>query len=639
MPVLRLDDAHLAFGHVPLLDAASFQLDEGERVVLIGRNGAGKSSLLRVLAGEQPLDDGLLWRQPGLRLAYVPQEADFPPQATVAEVLTEGLGEAAGLLRRFQALSRHVAATPEPALLAELDAVQQALEREGGWQWQHRIDAALAALGLEAEARIASLSGGGVKRVALARALVAEPEVLLLDEPTNHLDIAAIERLEQMLLTFRGSVVLVTHDRALVDRVATRIVELDRGRLASFPGSFAEYERRKAEQLAAEAQAQARFDKFHAQEEAWIRKGVEARRTRNEGRVRRLERLREEREARRERLGRVRLQLEAGEQSGRLVAELVGVTKSWGERTVVRDFSTTILRGDRIGFIGPNGAGKTTLLKLILGEIEPDAGLVRHGTRRNVAYFDQMRAQLDPEARLIDVVSPGSDTVEIAGQRRHVVGYLEDFLFSPQRARSPVKTLSGGERNRLLLARLFAQPANVLVLDEPTNDLDLDTLELLEERLLSYSGTLLLVSHDRRFLDNVVTQVIASTGDGRWEECVGGYSDWLRLKGEVASVSAAPGPTKAPVKAKVAAVEEPRSSRPRRLSYRERQELEALPQRIEALEAEQAALAEALADPRLYSERAQEVAGLKSRLTAVEEEIEALLERWSELEALAAGEG
>jgi ATP-binding cassette subfamily F protein uup len=355
--------------------------------------------------------------------------------------------------------------------------------------------------------------------------------------------------------------------------------------------------------------------------------------------VRRLERLREEREARRERLGRVRLQLDAGEQSGRLVAELVGVTKSWGEKTVVRDFSTTILRGDRIGLIGPNGAGKTTLLKLILGEIEPDAGLVRHGTRRNVAYFDQMRAQLDPEARLIDVVSPGSDTVEIAGQRRHVVGYLEDFLFSPQRARSPVKTLSGGERNRLLLARLFAQPANLLVLDEPTNDLDLDTLELLEERLLAYPGTLLLVSHDRRFLDNVVTQVIASTGDGRWEECVGGYSDWLRQRGETALAPAATGPTKAPVKTKIAVPEESRSSRPRRLSYRERQELEALPQRIEALEAEQAALAEVLADPSLYSERAQEVAGLKARLTAVEAEIEALLERWSELETLAAGEG
>jgi len=315
------------------------------------------------------------------------------------------------------------------------------------------------------------------------------------------------------------------------------------------------------------------------------------------------------------------------------------LTMQFGGVVAVDDLNINIPTGEITALIGPNGAGKTTLLKLILGEIEPDAGLVRHGTRRRVAYFDQMRAQLDPEARLIDVVSPGSDTVEIAGQRRHVVGYLEDFLFSPQRARSPVKTLSGGERNRLLLARLFAQPANVLVLDEPTNDLDLDTLELLEERLLSYSGTLLLVSHDRRFLDNVVTQVIASTGDGRWEECVGGYSDWLRLKGEDASVSAAPGPTKAPVKAKVAAVEEPRSSRPRRLSYRERQELEALPQRIEALEAEQAALAEALADPRLYSERAQEVAGLKSRLTAVEEEIEALLERWSELEALAAGEG
>lgn len=635
MPLISLEGGCLAFGHVALLDHADFQLDDGERVALIGRNGSGKSSLLRALAGQAGLDDGIVRRADGARAAYVPQEPDFPLDKDVFATVADGLGAAARLLVDYHAALLAVAEDASPAALAHLEKLQHEVEAAQAWGLERAVEQTLGRLGLDGSAQVASLSGGGVKRVALARALVSSPELLLLDEPTNHLDIDGILWLENLIQTFPGAVVVITHDRVFLDNVATRIVELDRGLLRSYPGRFSDYLRRKAEELEAEAKADARFDKVLAQEEVWIRKGVEARRTRNEGRVRRLEALRRERAERRDRLGDVKLALDRGDKSGQLIAELTGVGKCYGERWVVRDFSTRILRGDRIGFIGPNGAGKTTLLKLILGEIQPDAGQVRLGTRQTVAYFDQMRAQLDPELPLTEVISPGSDYVEIGGDRKHVIGYLGDFLFAPARARSPVKSLSGGERNRLLLARLFARPANVLVLDEPTNDLDIETLDLLEALLLDYPGTLFLVSHDRAFLDNIVTQVIAAEGDGQWQEYAGGYQDWQRFKTQAAADRA--GAEKASRPAAPKAVEPPRRSgeRATKLSFNEKRELEGLPARIEALEAEQQALHARLADPALYSTAPQEVAQCKARLAALETEIEGAMLRWEALESRA----
>ncbi len=641
MPLLSVENACLAFGHVDLLDRVGFQLEPGERVALIGRNGSGKSSLLRALAGHATLDDGTVWRQAGLVTAYVPQEPDFELERDVFATVADGLGEAARLLVDYHAAMLAVAESATPAALARLDALQHAVEAVEGWRLNQRVEHMIARLGLAAEAKVSSLSGGGVKRVSLARALVAEPDLLLLDEPTNHLDLDGILWLESLIREFRGAVIVITHDRVFLDNVATRIIELDRGHLASYPGRFADYQRRKAEELEAEAKAAARFDKFLAQEEVWIRKGVEARRTRNEGRVRRLEALRRERAARRDRLGNVSLAVDRGEKSGQMVAELTHVTKRYGDRVIVRDFSTRILRGDRIGLIGPNGAGKTTLLKLILGTIEPDEGTVRRGTRQAVAYFDQLRAQLAPELPLTEVISPGSDYVEIGGERKHVIGYLGDFLFAPQRARSPVKSLSGGERNRLLLARLFARPANVMVLDEPTNDLDIETLDLLEELLAGYDGTLFLVSHDRAFLDNVVTQVIAAEGDGRWGEYAGGYADWQRVQAARAEAAEAGRDTARRAAAPAAKAAEPKPggapNKPAKLSFNDKRELEALPDRIAALEAEQAALHARMADPALYQQAPQEVAQIKARLAALEDEIEAALLRWEELETRAAG--
>ncbi|MDD5329958.1 MAG: ATP-binding cassette domain-containing protein, partial [Sulfuricella sp.] len=523
MPLLTLDKVSLAYGHHPLLAEADLQLDAGERVGLIGRNGGGKSSLLKIVAGTAMADDGKVWREPGLKLAYVPQEPQIDPNHTVFEAVAEGLVGLSQLLIDYHAVS-HALGEEEAdieALLERMQVLQSELEARDGWSQQSRIDAVMSRLALPEDALVSTLSGGWKKRVALARALVAEPAVLVLDEPTNHLDFAAIEWLEELLKSFGGSVLFVTHDRRFLDNVATRIVELDRGQLASFPGNFAAYQRRKAEMLAAEAVQNEKFDKFLAQEEVWIRKGVEARRTRNEGRVRRLEQLRREHTARINQLGKARLSVDAGERSGKLVAELEQVTKSFGDKVIVRDFSTRIMRGDRIGLIGPNGAGKTTLLKLILGDLEPDSGTVSSGTKLAVAYFDQLREQLDENATLADTISQGNDFIEIGGVKKHVISYLGDFLFPPQRARAKVVSLSGGERNRLLLARLFTRPANVLVLDEPTNDLDIETLELLEELLLDYSGTLFLVSHDRAFLDNVVTSVIAFEGNGKLVEYAG----------------------------------------------------------------------------------------------------------------------
>ncbi|MFZ5660665.1 MAG: ATP-binding cassette domain-containing protein [Pseudomonadota bacterium] len=634
MPLITLEKASLAYGHWALLDQAEFSLEPGERVGLIGRNGAGKSSLLQVLAGIQPLDAGLARRDNAVRLAYVPQEPPLDLEHSVFEAVAEGLGPLRQTLLEYHAVTH---ALSEPGaeveqLLQRLQRLQGRLDAENGWAVQNRVETVISRLELPADKRVAELSGGWRKRVALAQALVAEPDVLLLDEPTNHLDLPAIEWLEGFLKEFPGSVLLITHDRRFLDNVATRIVELDRGVLTSFPGSFADYQRKKAELLAVEATQNALFDKFLAQEEAWIRQGIQARRTRNEGRVRRLEQLRRERVQRRERLGNVNLQLDTGERSGQLVAELSHVRKSFGDKVVIRDFSTRIMRGDRIGLIGPNGAGKTTLLKLILGELQPDGGSIRLGTRLQVAYFDQLREQLDPEATLIDTVSPGSDFVEIGGERRHVIGYLGEFLFPPERARTPVKTLSGGERNRLLLARLFTQPANVLVLDEPTNDLDLETLELLEGLLAEYAGTLFLVSHDRQFLENVVTQIIAFEGDGVLTEYAGGYDDWARA--QAARAAAAPKAAPPPAAPKPAPAAAGSGGKPK-LSFKEKRELDELPGRIEALEARQHEIAGQLADPALYRSAPERAQALQQEAAALGQDLERAYARWEELEAKA----
>ncbi len=631
MPYITLGQASLAFGHVALLDGVDFQLDEGERVGLIGRNGGGKSSLLKVLAAQANLDDGTVWRQPGARICYVSQEPELKPDATVFDEVARGLGELQQLITDYHRLS-HQLAEPDAdydQLLAEMQPLQTKLEAQDGWAVQARIETAIAKLELDADARIGDLSGGVRKRVALAQALVAEPEVLILDEPTNHLDFASIEWLEGLLTTFRGSVLLVTHDRRFLDNVATRIVELDRGKLASFPGNFAAYQRIKERMLADEAVVNAKFDKVLAQEEVWIRQGVKARRTRNEGRVLRLEQLRRERAARREKQGTVEMNLDAGERSGKLVAELTHVGKSFGERPVIRDFSTRIQRGDKIGLLGPNGAGKSTLLKIILGEMQPDSGSVKLGTKLSVAYFDQLRAQLDDNATLADTISQGSDYIEIGGAKKHVISYLGDFLFAPERARSPVKSLSGGERNRLLLARLFTRPANVLVLDEPTNDLDIETLELLEELLASYDGTLFLVSHDRAFLDNVVTQVIAFEGDGKLMEYVGGYEDWVRVKKFEQQAQKAPAPTPAKVAPKA---ELPKPKAANKLSFKEQKELDELPQRIEALEREQEEITAALGSGTLFRDNPAHARQLQQRSTEIEDELMTLMARWEALE-------
>ena len=615
------------------------QIDAGERVGLIGRNGSGKSSLLKALAGLGSLDDGEVWREPGLSIAYVPQEPEFATHDTVFEAVAAGLGEVARILAEYHEVT-HTVGAGDTATMDRMQELQTQLEANDGWRLNSRVEQAISRLALDGDARVDALSGGGKKRVALARALVAEPELLLLDEPTNHLDVDGILWLEDLLRGYQGAVMLITHDRVFLDNVATRIIELDRGNLVSFPGRFAAYQERKEFMLNEEALANARADKMLAQEEVWIRKGVEARRTRSVGRVQRLEHLREARAARREQLGKVDFRVVRGDASGKLVAELENVSKRFvttaGDKTVVRDFSCRILRGDKVGLIGANGTGKTTLLRLILGELAADAGKVQLGTKIEVAYFDQFRTQLDPEAPLCEVISPGSDYVEIGGAKKHVIGYLEDFLFAPQRARSPVKSLSGGERNRLLLARLFARPANVLVLDEPTNDLDIETLELLEALLQDYSGTVFLVSHDRAFLDNVVTQTIASEGDGQWKEYVGGYSDWLRQRpaGGATRFDATGGPVAQPV-SRVGAGDTAKAkpAERKKLSFKEQRELEQLPDRIAALESEQGALQQRLGDPAFYQGPAEAVRQLQARLAAVDAEIETALIRWEALEA------
>ncbi len=632
MAVFSLSNAHLAFGHVALLDNAAFSLDTGERLGLIGRNGAGKSSMLKIIAGLEKLDDGLLQMTQGVRICYVPQEPAFDPGHSVFDAVSEGVAEARAVRQAYE----------EHADGVDLDALQTRIEALDAWNWEQRVDTTLAQLHLDGSREIGQLSGGMKKRVALAQALVAVPDVLLLDEPTNHLDLDSIAWLEELLRGFKGSVMLITHDRAFLDGVATRIIELDRGIIRSYPGNFSAYEKLKEDQLASDALANARADKLLAQEEVWIRKGVEARRTRSVARIQRLEVLRDQRQKRRDSLGQVRLEVDSGAPSGKIVGELRDVTLQFNDhatpKLIVKDFSATILRGDKVGLIGPNGAGKTTLLKLILGELQPDSGKVRQGSKIEVAYFDQMRSTLNLDATLADTISPGSEWVEFAGQRKHVMSYLNDFLFSPERANSPVRTLSGGERNRVLLARLFALPANVLVLDEPTNDLDIDTLELLEELLQAYKGTVFLVSHDRRFLDNVVTSTIVWEGDespGQWREYEGGYEDWKiqrdRAQAIRAQAARAAKGKDTPAAAKPApatAVAAPAAPKPRKLSYKEQRELDELPGRIEALEAEQAKLAALLADADAYARDPKGLATAQVRTAKIDDELLGALERW-----------
>lgn len=596
--LITLKNASLAFGDYPLLDNTDFSVQEGERIGLIGRNGTGKSSMLQVLSRKSALDDGEIQVKDGLRVVLLEQEPVFPPAHTIRESLIAQSG---------------------------FDPSDDKLY----WKQIAKLDAYLQRLNVRADADPGTASGGERKKAAIALVLAQEPDLLLLDEPTNHLDITTIALLEDLIReTFKNTraLVVITHDREFLDAVSTRIVELDRGILRSYPGNFADYEHHKNYELAIEETARRKFDKFWVQEEVWIRKGIEARRTRNEGRVRRLERLRREREARRDRMGQVNMSIDAGEKSGKLVAELKNVSKSFGDKTVIRNLNFTLMRGDRLGLIGPNGAGKSTLIKVLLGELQPDEGTVRLGTNLHIAYFDQLRAQLDLKKTVADTIAPGSEWVEIGGVKKHIKSYLNDFLFSPQRAGSPVEALSGGERNRLLLARLFALPANLLVLDEPTNDLDIDSLELLEQVLEDYSGTLILVSHDRRFLDNTVTQVLAAEGNGEWHEYVGGYSDWVKYRRPQTTPAAAP-------KAEKPAQPKPARARSVKLSYKEERELESLPKEIDTLETEQQELLEKMAGPSYHELPGSEIKADRDRLEAIPQILEERYERWQELES------
>jgi len=624
MAVLALERVSLAFDHIPLLDEIVLQVEPGERLALVGRNGSGKSTLLKLLAGEVQPDAGVISRTHALRLAYVPQEPVFRPDDTVSQVVTRALGAVGEMVAVYQHTAASLASAQGPEasrLLVQLHDLQTQLEHGDGWRLQTQVETVLTRLQLPPEARLGQLSSGWQRRVSLAQALVGNPEVLLLDEPTNHLDLTAIDWLEQYLTSFPGTLMFVTHDRVFLDRLATGIVELDRGRLRRFTGNWAAYRAQKQELVAVEEAHAEQFDRRLAQEEAWVRQGVRARRTRNEGRVRRLLSMREARRVRRDALGQASLTLSSGAPSGQMVVELDTISKTFGAQVVVRGFSTRIMRGDRIGLVGPNGIGKSTLLHLMLGELQPDTGRVRHGTRLSVAYFDQRREQLDPEATLWESVCPhGGDTVTVAGTRRHVISYLAEFLFPPHTVRGRVKTLSGGERHRLLLARLFTQPANLLVLDEPTNDLDVDTLELLEGLLVDYDGTLLLASHDRAFLDGVVTSIYAFEGNGHVREYVGGYSDWRQAH--------QPRPTPTSRRRPPAPAKRPRQG----LTYLEQRELETCPERIEALEAEQALLHAQLEDPDLFRRDPAAFQTIMARLTALETALPAAYARWEELE-------
>ncbi|MDD5033581.1 MAG: ATP-binding cassette domain-containing protein [Methylococcaceae bacterium] len=625
MPFIRLADVSIAFGVHPVLDHADFLLDPGERIGLIGRNGEGKSTLMKAIAGLVAADSGEIWRQPGIKLAMLEQDPSLPEQATIYEAVADALGDIGHWIAEYHRLSERVYAGEE--VLEELGHLQHRLEALDGWRLQQRVEHVLSRLELPGDLAVAGLSGGWRRRVALARALVIEPDVLLLDEPTNHLDLEAIIWLEEQLLQFQGATLLITHDRAFLQKIATRIVDLDRGRLTSWPGDYADYLEKKAAALEEEAKHDALFDKKLAQEEVWIRQGIKARRTRNEGRVRALKKLRSERAERRNRQGQVKLEVEQSERSGKLVIEAENLGFSYPERALIRDLSTVIMRGDRVGLIGPNGAGKSTLLRILLKDLEPQTGTLRHGTKLNIAYFDQLRAQLDPDQTLADAVSNGKDYVEINGQRLHVMSYLANFLFSPTRARSPVRSLSGGERNRALLARLFSQPCNLLVMDEPTNDLDMETLELLEDLLANFEGTLILVSHDRAFLDNVVTHTLVFEGDGRIGEYVGGYSDWL--------VQAKQAQMQVPVPSKPKPQTGKAPSPKKKLGFKEQRELETLPEQIESMENRQAELNGQINAADFYRKDQETVRKILDEAEELTAKLEAAYERWNELDAMA----
>jgi ATP-binding cassette subfamily F protein uup len=634
VPLLTLQQVGLAYGHVPLFEQADLQVEPGERIALIGRNGAGKSSLLRVVSGESPPDSGAIWREPALRVSRLDQDVPAAGDGTVFDEVASGLGELGALVARYHQAALRVAESHDAADLDALGRLQQALEERDGWRLEQKVELIVSRLSLPADRRMRDLSGGWRRRTLLGRALVSEPHLLLLDEPTNHLDIGAIQWLEEYLHDYPGAILFVTHDRAFLEAIATRIVELDRGRLTSWPGSYRSYLQKKEAALNAEALELERLDKKLQKEEAWLRQGVKARRTRNEGRVRALLALREERAAYRAQSGSVRLAVDDAQSSGKVVFEARHVSKSFGGAPVVRDCSQRILRGDRIGLIGPNGSGKTTLLKMLVGEIAPDSGEIRRGARLQIAYFDQQREQLDPDATVADSVNEGNSTVVVNGLSRHVIGYLGDFLFPRERAQSPVRSLSGGERNRLMLAKLFARPANVLVLDEPTNDLDIDTLELLEELIGAFDGTVLLVTHDRAFLDNIVTSTLAFEGDGRVREYVGGWEDYLRQSRAAAAAASRVPPRQEPPRPTDAAA----GARPvaadvrRKLSYNEQRELERLPSEIEALESEQAALKAEMESAEFYKAAPDRIRFVMERIDVVAAQLEDHLARWMELE-------
>ncbi|NOU22131.1 MAG: ATP-binding cassette domain-containing protein [Methyloglobulus sp.] len=635
MPLLRLSNISIAYGTHALLNKEHFQLDIGERVGLLGRNGEGKSTLMKIIAGNVLPDGGDIWREPELRLAWLEQAPELPDEATIYDAVASGLGELGSVIARYHALSLTMDYHDNKAL-QELGDLQHKLEALNGWHFNTKIEATLSKLNLPGELKIEDLSGGWKRRVALAKALVIEPQVLLLDEPTNHLDFESIAWLEEQLLNFAGAVLFVTHDRAFLQKLATRIVDLDRGNLVSWQGTYDDYLRRKAAALEDEANQNAEFDKKLAQEEVWIRQGVKARRTRNEGRVRALEALRKERSQRRLQQGTSKLGLTSADASGKKVIEVKDICFSYPERQIIKNFSTLIQRGDKIGLIGANGAGKTTLLRLLLKQLEPSGGIVEHGTRLEIAYFDQLRDQLDPEMTVVDTVGNGSDFIEIAGNKRHVMSYLSDFLFAPARSRSPVKSLSGGEKNRLLLARLFTKPANFLVMDEPTNDLDLETLELLEEKLVDYSGTLLLVSHDRAFLDNVVTSVFVLDGSGMVEEFVGGYSDWQTQK-QAATKTELDKKSQDSKKKLASGVENPNAPKnpaKKKLSFKEQQELNNLPELIAQLEAQQAELSQKISGVDFYKNDQTIIAKTLAELQATGTKLEQVYQRWDELENL-----
>ncbi len=644
MTLLTLSDVSLTFGHLPLFERANLRIEAGERLALIGRNGSGKSSLLKVISGEIPPDSGTVWRAPALRVARLSQDVsdvsgrDANGNTSVFDDIAGGLGFLGDLAAAYHRAAARLAEHPhDERRLAALADLQHRLELEDGWSLEQKVELVISRLGLPADRPVHELSGGWRRRTLLARALVSSPDILLLDEPTNHLDIDAIRWLEEFLLQFPGAVLFVTHDRAFLSSLATRILELDRGTLTSWPGSYSAYEEKKAAALETESRDLERLDRKLAQEEAWLRRGVKARRTRNEGRVRALIKLRAERAGRRGRMGNVQMHIDGSETSGRLVFDAEHVSKAFGARPVIRDYSQRILRGDRVGLIGPNGSGKTTLLRLLTGELEPDEGVIRRGARLHVAYFDQQRESLDPDRTVADTINDGNSTVVINGQPRHVLAYLADFLFPRERAQSPVRSLSGGERNRLLLARLFARPANVLVLDEPTNDLDIETLELLEELLGDFVGTVLLVTHDRVFLDRLVTSTLAFEGGGRVVEYVGGYQDYVRQRdAEVTSRGSETGDRGSGAGGRgsgsAARGSQPDRARPRKLSYNEQRELEALPDRIAALEAENARLEAEAASAEFYKASAEHIHDVLARIDASAVELEQLLERWMELE-------